>query len=229
MLLHLLAEQKVLGPRSKAINNSGLGVVKRFLCGLPPFLGGERYLLFGSEMHRRALENKKGKWTPYNKEEADSMEGGHRALQQHKLFQELKRGAIIEKKVKRQRVFGIHAMHGTLDINNRRKKLVVDLKTTSCTTEEDFVRKAIKLGYPRQGIIYEALAGYKNSLFIGISKKNIEPDPFAPPIYPVFLFDLNDFQHERQKAREEAEFLLTFYKQYGLPKAEIQNIKRLEQ
>lgn len=182
------------------------------LCGIPPFLGGEHFLLYGSEAHSRALLNKKGKgkekWVARNKEDAAAMDGGHKALLACKRFQELKKGAIIEKKIKKVNAFGIHSMHGTLDVNNKKLKLVVDLKTTSCETENDFIKKAIKLGYPRQGVVYEELSGNKATLFVGISKK-------AP--YNILWFDLNDFPDEKYKAKQEAEFLLTFYKEHGLP------------
>lgn len=201
-----------MGPVTDSINNSGLGVIKRMLCGLPPFLGGERFLLFGTEMHTRSLLNKKGKgkekWTPYNTEEEVSMVGGEASLKSDQRFQSLKKGAIIEKWIRKDNAFGIHAMHGTLDINNKKLKLVVDVKTTSCETEEDFIEKAIKLGYPRQGVVYEELSGNTASLFVGISKK-------AP--FKTFYFDLNDFQAEKQLAKQEAEFLLTFFKTYGFP------------
>lgn len=201
-----------MGPVKDSINNSGLGVIKRLLCGLPPFLGGERFLLFGTEMHTRALMNKKGKgkelWKPFDTAEAVSMEGGWDSLKRDSEFQRLKKGAVIEKWIRKDKLFGIHAMHGTLDINNKKLGLVVDLKTTSAETEDEFIDKAIKLGYPRQGVIYENLSGNTASIFIGISKK-------AP--YSTFYFHLNDFQAEKQRAKQEAEFLLSFFHDYGFP------------
>jgi hypothetical protein len=204
-----------LGPPTKSINNSGLGAIKRILCGLPPFLGGERYLLFGTELHYRCLERKKGKWKPYDDDEKKAMEGGVKAVMKNKLFLQSYRGAIIEKKIKLPNAFGIFGMHGTLDVNNKRMKRVLDLKTTSCFTEDEFIEKAIKLGYPRQGVIYEELSGNKESIFLGISKKNIGTE--KKPEYPIFIFDLNNFPQEKEEAKQEAEFLLSFYKEFGLP------------
>lgn len=144
------------------------------------------------------------------------MEGGVKAVLNCDLFKKYYPGAIIEKKIMRENVFGIHGMHGTLDLNNKRKKIIIDLKTTSCETYEQFEKKAIQLAYPRQGEIYLQIDGEAEHFYIlGVSKKNI--GTIRKPIYPTFLFDLDNYEKERQQAREEAQFLLTFYKQYGLP------------
>lgn len=194
---------------------------------MPPFLGGERYLQFGTELHLRALKRKKGKWKPQTPEEKKQMEGGLKSLFKLKLFTESWQGAIIEKKIKRADAFGIFGMHGTLDINNKRKKRIVDLKTTSAETEEEFIKKAIQLSYPRQGEVYEELDGEtEETFFIGISKKNIGTE--EKPEYPIFIFDLNNYEKEKQAARQEAEFLLTFYKENGLPIDKHIKVKDLE-
>src|SRR5690606_15349296 len=109
LLKHLLEVQKVSGPLTKSINNSGLGAIKRILTGTPPFLGGERYLLFGTELHYRCLERKIGKWKPFDPEEQKSMIGGVKALMKCKLFTDNYKGAVIEKRLVRESVFGIHA------------------------------------------------------------------------------------------------------------------------
>lgn len=166
-------------------------------------------------MHYRCLERKKGKWKPYDDDESKAMTGGVKAVLKNKLFLQYYRGAIIEKKIKHPNAFGIFGMHGTLDINNKRLMGVLDLKTTSCVTEEDFIEKAIKLGYPRQGVCYEEFSGNKETIFLGISKKNIGTE--KKPEYPLFIFDLNNYSAEKEAARQEAEFLLSFYKEFGLP------------
>lgn len=216
LLKHLLEAQKVSGPLNKSINNSGLGAIKRILTGAPPFLGGERYLLFGTELHYRCLERKKGKWKPFDPEEQRSMIGGVKALMKCKLFTDNYKGAEIEKRLVREDVFGIHAMHGTIDLNNKRKKTIIDLKTTSARTYEEFEKKAIQLAYPRQGNVYLELDGKaKHFYIIGISKKNM--GTLSKPYYPIFIFDLNNYEKEKEAAKQEAEFLLTFYKTYGIP------------
>lgn len=166
-------------------------------------------------MHYRALIKKKGVWEPYDEDEAKAMKGGLTSLLKCKVFTENYRGAVIEKLTKKANAFGIFGMHGTLDINNNRKKIMIDLKTTSAATEEEFISKAIKLSYPRQGCVYEELSGHKESIFIGISKKNIGTE--EKPHYPIFLFETNNYGKEKDYAREEVEYLLNFYKTYGLP------------
>lgn len=201
----------VSGPLIKSINNSGLGRIKRILSGGTPFLGGERYLQFGTELHYRCLERKKGKWKACDDEEKAAMIGGIKSLHNLKLFKQMRPGAIIEKLHKHPKAFGIHGMHGTIDLKKTigRRKIGVDLKTTSCKTEDEFVAKAIKLDYPRQAVVYEELAGLNEFYIIGISK--------AAPDYPCFIFDINNFSYEKQRSTEEAKFLLQFYRDYGLP------------
>ncbi|HJY23962.1 MAG TPA: hypothetical protein VJ279_13800, partial [Hanamia sp.] len=47
------------------------------------------------------------------------------------------------------------------------------------------------------------------------------------PIYPIFIFDLNNYEKEKEAARQEAEFLLTFYKTYGVPLDKYTNPEKL--
>lgn len=210
----------VSGPLKKSINNSGLGYIKRIMTGGAPFLGGERYLVMGTELHLRALKRKKGVWQAYDEEEELAMKGMYKSLMSCKLFTDNFPGAVIETLHKNPKAFGIHGMHGTIDLKKpkRRGKRIIDLKTTSCTTEEEFIKKAISLDYPRQGIVYEELDNRQpedECYFIGLSKKNIGTK--EKPKYPLFIMDLNNFQDEKRIATNEAEFFLTFYNRYGIP------------
>lgn len=210
----------VSGPPVKSINNSGLGYIKRILTGDKPFLGPQRYLQTGTEFHLRSLMRKKGKWQPIDDEEKQSMIGMVKSIYSCKLFVQSFNGSIREKLHKHPKAFGIHGMHGTLDLKVKRKgrKRIIDLKTTSETTEEGFIKKAIQLCYPRQGVVYKELDDHHpgdECFFIGVSKKNIGTK--TKPNYPHFIFDLNNFTNETRRAEQEAEFLLSFYSQFGLP------------
>lgn len=148
------------------------------------------------------------------------MEGMLTSLYSLKLFTDNLKGAVVEKLHRVPIAFGIHSMHGTLDLKKQKKvgkkKLMIDLKTTSQTTEAAFIKKAIKLAYPRQGEVYEELdTDIDESIFIGISKVNTGTK--HKPKHPLFIFDLNNYAKERQEATEEAKFLLKFYKDYGVP------------
>jgi len=206
---------------SDTINNSGLGNIKRWLCGIPPFLGAQRFLLFGTEFHSVALERKHTKiWKTMDDPEKFQINGMHKSLMQCKIFTDNHPGAIIEKLWKRNNIMDIWGMHGTIDLYKKRtgRRIVIDLKTTSETTEEGFIKKAIKLSYPRQGVVYELLPDAKPAdevYFIGISKMNIGTP--EKPIFPHFIFDLNNYAKEKRYAQNEAEFLLTFFSKYGLP------------
>jgi hypothetical protein len=148
------------------------------------------------------------------------MVGMVKELYKNKIFLKYLPGATIETLHKKQNAFGIWTMHGTLDLKNKkgRKKIIIDLKSTSETTEEKFISKAIKLDYPRQGVVYGELDDHRpddETFIIGCCKKNM--GTLAKPYYPNFIFDLNNYQNEKRTARDEAEFLLDFGKRYGIP------------
>src|SRR5688572_4410137 len=204
----LIEANLVSGPQTSSINNSSLATIKRCLLGEPPFLGGNRYFDFGSEFHLRNLEQKKGNWKPYEPSEIFIMDGMVKALSNLEFFTKMRYQAEIELCNRTPAAFGIAPMHGTLDLKKKRKgtkkKTMIDLKTTSEETEEAFIKKAIKLGYPRQGEVYEELDDeIDETIFIGCSKKNI--GTVTKPIFPIFIMDLNNFPDERKKATQEAE------------------------
>lgn len=208
---------------NQSINNSGLGRIKTILCGKQPFGGDERFLHFGSEYHRLSLTPKQKPekvWVPYNEDEKLAMGPMVKATLKHPLFIEFMSGnPRVEQLIRQPDRFGIHAMHGTLDISKdftRSKRRGLDLKTTSATTEEEFIKKAIKLDYVRQDVVYCELDDLTEPmLFLGCCKKNMGTK--LKPYHPLFVFDPNDFKKERDRARDEAEFLLTFFKRFGVP------------
>lgn len=208
------------------INNSGLARIKRILSGGAPFLGGERYLQFGTEYHYRCLERKVGKWLPSNSLEKDAMVGMQQSLLSCKLFTSNYPGSIREKRVIHPKAFGIHRMHGTIDLKKikGKQRIGIDLKTTSATTEAEFIKKAFELGYPRQGCVYEELEALTEFYFIGVSKNfEVEDDGITPvlvkgkKVYPHWVMDLNNYSNEKIAATEEACFLLEFFHEFGVP------------
>lgn len=90
------------------------------------------------------------------------------------------------------------------------KRVVVDLKTTRCTSAKAFIESAKKYGYFRQGKTYMLGLGLKEYWIIGIQKE-------FP--YKVFLVCITGPEHVREMkyVEKELEFLLYFYKSYGNP------------
>lgn len=205
----------VSGPPTQdtGINNSGLGRIKRILTGGAPFLGSPRVFQMGTEFHYRCLNRKKGKWKPIDEKEKGSMEGMVKSIHTCKLFLKLLPGSTVEKKIIKPQAFGIHRMHGTPDLRKRRVGL--DLKTTSATTEEEFIAKVFELDYDRQDVVYEELADLDEFYFIGVCKENMGTE--KKPFYPHWVVDMNNYEKQKQIAEEQAKFLLTFFHDFGVP------------
>jgi hypothetical protein len=188
------------------ISSSGLAEIKRVLISGQPFLGDEKYLIFGSEVHRRFLERKHNKLL-LTFEEETAIKGMLTSLSRHKTVRQLMTGSIFEQ-TKIGLLEGVRfKMIG--DIINTRKSFGADLKTTSCKTEKQFVDAAInKYEYLRQSWCYKQVEQLKEFYFIGIQKQ--EP-------YQVFILNVNNYAKEEARTIAETRFLLEIYKHYGRP------------
>lgn len=202
---YLIARKVVSGPPApeEFINNSGLSVIKRKLLGTPLYMGNERFLHVGKELHKRVLEPHLEPKRLVNDEET-MVRNMEQSCSEHKELQKLLKGAERELTVF-NRIDGV-LIRGTLDI--KKKKIGGDLKTTSCRTHDEFIKKAIEYDYPRQAWIYSKIAGLDEFVFYGIQKK----EPFG--IFPMFM---GDFKKEVRSAEKEARFLIQFFKTYGMP------------
>jgi hypothetical protein len=189
------------------ISVSGLAEIKRVLCNEPPFLGDERYLIFGSELHRRFLINTKHSRLTFAEEQ--SIKNMIDSLNKHKFVKSLMRNSIRE-----VADFGI--VHGARfkwigDIVKQEKKIRIgaDIKTTSVKNESEFVKLAIeKYDYLRQGWCYKQAGKLDEFYFIGIQKK--EP-------YSVYILNTSDYETEERRQTHETKFLIDIFKEYGRP------------
>jgi hypothetical protein len=181
------------------VNNSSLGDVKRYLANIPPFLGGEKYLIFGGEFHSNVLEGK-SRYDNIDDESKLQIKYMTASLIKHPVYIKAMKGKPIIEKLIFGEVLGV-SMRGTLDIHNR--NTVYDLKTTSETSEKAFIRKALKIGYLRQSIVYKALTGAEHFIFIGVCKK---------PPYPIFILDTQHYEKETKQQEKELKFLLEVVK-----------------
>ena len=83
---------------------------------------------------------------------------------------------------------------GKIDLVHLGHSLIVDLKTTSATTYEDFAKTVKTYQYDRQMAFYCDACGAKNAILVGISKKNFE----------LFFYEMTheDFEKGRSKYTE---------------------------
>lgn len=188
------------------ISSSGLAEIKRVLISGMPFLGDEKYLIFGSEVHRRFLQNK------YNKlhltfAEEQSITGMLSSLNKHKIVKQLMKGSTYE-------ITKIGLLEGTRfkmigDIINKPKSFGADLKTTSARSEQQFIDLALKkYDYLRQSWCYKTTEELEDFYFIGIQKQ----EPFN-----VYILNVKDYAKEERQSIKETRFLLEFFKHYGRP------------
>jgi hypothetical protein len=83
---------------------------------------------------------------------------------------------------------------GKIDLVHLGHSLIVDLKTTSATTYEDFAKTVKTYQYDRQMAFYCDACGAKKAIVVGISKKNFE----------LFFYEMTheDFEKGRYKYTE---------------------------
>lgn len=171
-------------------------MLKKALLGESQFFGNERFLVFGNELHKRLLKHdeKRRKMEP---DEELLLANMLDALESYSPLQRYMKGAKLEKihvvpidysyaEPKMQWVKVI------LDIE--KKKVGVDIKTTSCTTEDAFIKAARKYSYPKQGWMYSEARKLDEFIFVGCSKK---------PGNKIFEYHLNDYPHDKQQGMEE--------------------------
>jgi len=186
------------------ISSSGLGEIKRVLVGGAPFTGDEKYLIFGSAVHKRFLENKVSKLKLTHDEE-QQISGMLTSLNKHKLVKSLMRNSTRE-------VTEIKHLLGTnfkLIVDIDAGDIGADLKTTSAKSEQEFIKLALnKYSYLRQGWCYSMAKKFKEFIFIGIQKQ---------PPYQVYILKQSDYEKEERKIVQETRFLIEFYKKYGRP------------
>lgn len=192
-------------PSENFIRNSYLSTIYRALTGQAQFFGKEEFLKFGGELHKRDLQPhlEKELLTPAQELRLTAM---LRALAEDPHWQNVKRGANLEI-TDYVTLFGVR-IRGTIDVDQQRLKHGEDLKSTSCTSEKQFIESSRKYGYFRQAWVYSKMRGYKTFGFTGIEKSNTNPR--------IFRLVVQDYPHYYQEGQEQARLLIesfsTIYK-----------------
>lgn len=183
-------------------SHSGMDGIKMLLFGQTPSPFPEHFLIFGNTLHLRCLTKSKER----GKIDVEILERMVTVWFKSTLVKKLLHRSVREKKLY---VFinGVK-LAIILDIEQPHTRTGADLKSTSCTTLAAFIAKAIELDYFRQGLIYKTGRRLREFYFIGVSKQ-----------YPHSIFPLriDDFPEEMEYARQELEFLLYFFSNYGKP------------
>ena len=192
-------------PSEEFIRNSYLSTIYRALTGQAQFMGKEEYLKFGGELHKRDLQPHLEKEILTEAQEL-MLEAMLDKLRSDAQWQNVKRGANLEI-VDFVEIAGVR-IRGTIDVDQFRVKHGDDLKSTSCTSEKQFLEASRKYGYFRQAWVYTQMKGYKSFGFTGIQKKEKDPK--------IFRFTVQDFKEYYQEGEEQARMLLeafsTLYK-----------------
>jgi len=179
------------------ISNSYLSTLKRALIGESQWFGSESFLTFGTEHHKRALEP--------DEEETVLEKDDYLCGQMAKSFREdprvkpILRGAETEVEI--QFIYRGALILMYLDIRKAQK--VWDLKGTSCTSEDDFLKKSREFDYFRQAALYMSAPGIKSFEFIGQAKKVVG--------HPLFFLPVLDYPDYLKEGREELNHLIDIH------------------
>jgi len=187
----------------KPASNSGLSRVKRFLLGIPEPQWVSDQFKFGTELHTAWLEKGKRELILTDDEEI-TLATMLLRLQESSLQEVVDHPDCQLEIDVEAKVFGVD-VRGRLDIFNKKKKIIGDLKTTSCTSYKQFFYSAVKYDYFRQAYLYQKMTGVSNFYFIAVSK--------YPP-YNVFTLNVADHPRQMYAAIQETKFLLYYYKKY---------------
>ncbi len=144
------------------ISMSSLKRNKNKWLGLPDITGSQKAFDFGQELHRMVLEPKSPKEIELSND--DKRLANEIATVCRKNFKEFLKGSSKEIELTNG-IFG-----GRIDIK-KRKKFLADLKTTSATTENAFVKSLDKYDNFSQAALYSYLSGVEDFYFLGVSKK----------------------------------------------------------
>lgn len=196
------------GPLPLRVNNSTLSVIKYFLFGYVPTGFDQRFQLFGREFHKRALEPHK-KQKRLTSDEEKRLKPMIKNLHANPVFKKYFVGSKKEHLIDTKSINGI-PVQGTLDVNHQALKVGCDPKTTSSRTRAEFINSCIEYAYLRQDWIYCQIAELDEFIFFGVQK--------YPPhaVWPVSFHD-KQYKQDYEYFKQEALFLLHFYKHYGVP------------
>jgi hypothetical protein len=191
------------------ISNSYLSTLKRALIGEPQWFGTEKFLEFGTEHHKRALEPKELTVTlDKNDQLCTDMACSFRS---HPEVKKILRGATCEKEF--NVVYRGAWIKLFLDIYKPLRGW--DLKGTSCESEREFIKKSRDYDYFRQAALYIACARLKEFTFIGQGKKVVwggYPD-HDELTHPLYFLPVMDYPIYLQEGKEELHQLIDVHLQ----------------
>lgn len=157
------------------------------------------HLKFGNEFHKRVLEP----WRRYSlmtDEQEEALDNMVESVEDNETFWDLYRSSknrIIEQEI----IKGDWG--GFIDV--RKNKVGIDLKSTSCNSEADFIKSCNKFGYFGEGGLYMQIANLDSFFFIACQKK---------PPYNTFTIDCADYPVEVSEQLEELRTLTYLVKNY---------------
>lgn len=211
LLTHLLTQGLVTGPQTtdKNTSHSSLGACKTFLLGQQQFVGDEKYLIFGRVLHEHLqfIENlnyRSPNFTNLSSVEQQWVLGCCSSARQHPVVKRLLMKSSRENKLYTE-IDGIRVAL-ILDLDQQHLNTGADWKSSSCKTEQDFIKKAILYDYIRQALLYKKARNLKHFYFVGLQKQ---------PPHQVYIMDVKQHEAEQFYAAQELKFLLYFYKHYG--------------
>ena len=185
-------------------SNSLLGNVKQLVTGDTFVLSNQRFLVVGSELHRRVLEPDTPAEYTLTAEEEEAVSGMIVALEGcPELVEMLKTSTnevVLFEDIDDVKIKVI------IDVLNGGIGQGADLKTTSTRTRAAFIKSMRKYGYFRQAAIYKYVAKLDSFIFVAVTKK-------AP--HRVFVVDTAEYEEEMAEAFEEAKVLIDTIKTCG--------------
>ncbi len=186
------------------VSNSLLSEVKRLLLHEAGFVGGERFLIVGKEVHRRVLEPDEPQEDELTiPEELQVTQMIERLMEENTVI-EILNGSENEL-VEFVEIDGVR-IKGIIDVLRMQESAGYDLKTTSTRSQKSFDKSVFKYDYIRQGVIYSKLMDLDSFVFFAITKK-------AP--FKVFYFDINDYPEEVVRYEREIGILIDAIKAGG--------------
>jgi hypothetical protein len=194
---HTVDLKRFVRTDKKHVSNSYFSTLKRALINEPQWFGSEKFLTFGTEHHKRALEPKEV-ITQLDKDDAlcTEMATGFRADPRVK---QILKGARTE--VEYNKVYRGVWVKLFVDIDKAPEGY--DLKGTSCQNEREFIKASRNYDYFRQAALYMAVCKFKAFTFIGQGKK-ITP-------HPLFFLPVMDFPIYLEEGREELHQLIDIH------------------
>jgi PDDEXK-like domain of unknown function (DUF3799) len=151
-----------------AISNSDLNEFRNYLFGRPNFKP-QRAFDFGSVLHETILEPKKLIQAPESVD-MDLIQHLSQQVRSDKFCRWILRFASKEQiHLFRDKSTGLNCKT-KLDLNYK-SRLIVDLKTTSQTSYDRFMKSCLDYDYDRQAAFYMDSIGAKRFVFVGIAKK----------------------------------------------------------